>query len=68
MSAEEQQAGDEEKKLCQRVLDEEIKKRDQTHKALVKQRVDTQQQQLAQAKEAADKGKRRRGLTASPAP
>eukprot|EP00975_Prorocentrum_lima_P014353 3050923-Prorocentrum_lima.AAC.1 len=40
MSAEEQHARDEEPKLCQRILDDELKKRDQTHQALMKQRVD----------------------------
>eukprot|EP00975_Prorocentrum_lima_P051443 10774584-Prorocentrum_lima.AAC.1 len=37
-STEEQQVRDEEKKLCQGVLDEELKKRDQTHQALLEQR------------------------------
>eukprot|EP00975_Prorocentrum_lima_P013201 2802628-Prorocentrum_lima.AAC.1 len=66
MSAEEQQARDDENKLCRKVLDEELKKRDQIHQALMKQRVDTLQQQLAQAKEAAEREKD--GIsTASPA-
>eukprot|EP00975_Prorocentrum_lima_P062377 12885316-Prorocentrum_lima.AAC.1 len=59
MSVEEQQARDEGKKLCQRMFDEELKKRDQHHQALMKQRVDTLQQQLSQEKEAAEKGKDR---------
>eukprot|EP00975_Prorocentrum_lima_P059758 12531650-Prorocentrum_lima.AAC.1 len=55
MSVEEQQAKDGERKRRRGVLDGELKKRDQFHQALIEQRVDTAQQQLALAKEAVNK-------------
>eukprot|EP00975_Prorocentrum_lima_P012502 2650819-Prorocentrum_lima.AAC.1 len=51
MPFQEQLARDDEQRLCQKLIDEELKQRDESHQALLKSKVGLYQQQLAMAKE-----------------